>query len=144
MVRSSLLATLILFMCLMVQAQTTIKGKLLDDKNNLPVGYTTIALLAAADSTVIKEQMADSTGNFELTNVAYGKYLLLFTSLGYQPVYKEIQSTTGTQHILDLHTIYMTVASGALNRSNCERFKTNCFSTQRGRTGSERIGQQPF
>src|SRR5687768_701033 len=107
MVKSFMLAGL-LTLCLSVQAQVSVKGKLVDDKSKLPIGFATVGLLASRDSTVVKEQMVDSTGDFELTGVASGKYLLLFSSLGYRPLYKEILVENHGQHALSLGNISLT------------------------------------
>ena len=84
MVRIFLLVVLLLSCCFFVPAQVRLKGKLVDDKNRSGIQFSTVALLSASDSTLIKTQMTDSTGFFELTDLPNGKFLLLFSSVGYQ------------------------------------------------------------
>jgi outer membrane receptor protein involved in Fe transport len=94
--------------CLVVRAQVSVQGKLVDDKNSLGIGFVTVGLLSYPDSTVIKEQMADSTGSFALTPLPHGRYLLLFTALGYEPLYKTILLNNSAAPTLDLGYISMT------------------------------------
>lgn len=132
MARSFVLACFLFLLTLSAQTQVTLTGKLVDNKHNLPLGFTTIALLSAPDSTLLKEQMADSTGGFALIDVASGKYFLLFTSLGYQPLYKEIQVTAAPQRIMSLGTIYLTAAEGALNEVIVTGSKQPVFQRRAG------------
>ena len=48
---------------------------------------STISLLRAKDSSVIKMNLADKSGKFEFENLADGKYLLSVTSVGHQKAY---------------------------------------------------------
>jgi hypothetical protein len=115
MVRIFLLVALLLPCCFLVRAQVTVKGKLVDDKNNSGIGFSTVALLSASDSTGITTKMTDSTGFFELTGLPHGKFLLLFSSVGYQSLYREIQPGTPLQSIVDLGHIIMTADPKFLN-----------------------------
>jgi outer membrane receptor protein involved in Fe transport len=114
MVRCLLVLVLLFSCCFVVPAQVVVKGKLVEDKNNRGVGFGTVALLSYKDSSAIKQQMTDSTGAFELINLSNGKYLLLFSSVGYQPLYREILLNAPAQPVLHLGDVIMITDAGSL------------------------------
>src|SRR5439155_6870499 len=115
MVRIFLLVVLLLPCCFFVPAQVTVKGKLVDDKNRSGIGFSTVALLLTSDSTVVTTKMTDAAGFFELTDLPYGNYLLLFSYVGYQSLYREIQPGTSLRSIVDLGHIIMTADPKFMN-----------------------------
>lgn len=115
MVRSWVIISLLLGAQAMVQGQALVKGKVVDASNNQGIGFVTLRLLSSQDSTAVQEQITDSTGAFELRNVPDGKYLLLLSSLGYQPLYKDILLTSPVQNGLDLGNISMVTDPNLLN-----------------------------
>jgi hypothetical protein len=82
---------------LSARAQGSVKGRTVDDKNNLGIGFVTVSLLSSKDSTTITWQIADSAGVFLLPGVRSGRYLLLFSASGFQKLYRELvlQDTAG-------------------------------------------------
>jgi ferric enterobactin receptor len=79
---------IILVSCTNAYAQhVSIKGKIIDAVNKLPIQYATIALFKANDSTLVTGNMAGSKGDFELTNISAGSYRLRIMFLGYETKY---------------------------------------------------------
>lgn len=68
-----------------LQAQNTIKGRVLDGSSNEPLSFATVALLSA-DSSVVAGTVADENGQFSLS-VKEGR-LLCFSFVGYTPEYR--------------------------------------------------------
>ncbi|WP_316830476.1 outer membrane beta-barrel family protein [Pedobacter aquatilis] len=59
------------------QNQHTIKGRVIDTASTTILGNTSVSLLNAKDSTMVKFTRALDNGMFELTNIRNGKYILL-------------------------------------------------------------------
>jgi len=71
------------------QTKTTVSGSVQDEKGKgLP--NVNISLLSAKDSSLQKAGITDLNGEYELSVLKSGSYLLSFTSLGYQLKYSPI------------------------------------------------------
>lgn len=80
------------------QPTQTIRGTIIDEASNAPLGYASVAL----QNTTIGVA-ADDLGNFTLKNVAVGRYDLKVSLVGYETVVlKEIQVTSGKEVFLNI------------------------------------------
>jgi len=86
--------------------QTTIKGRVFDSSLNKGLAYATVSLVQAKDSTLVTFARADSMGNFRLTNVTAGRYLVSTSYVGYAPVWYPLPAITAQQPV-DAGDIYM-------------------------------------
>lgn len=68
---------------LSVSAQYRIKSKVVDTNNARVVEMATVRLLSEKDSALVQGAQSDLNGNFTLSNVKSGKYILLISSVGY-------------------------------------------------------------
>ncbi|WP_248284762.1 carboxypeptidase regulatory-like domain-containing protein, partial [Pedobacter fastidiosus] len=59
------------------QSQHTIKGRVIDTASTSILSGTSISVLNAKDSTLVKFARAAENGTFELTNIKNGKFILL-------------------------------------------------------------------
>ncbi|MGB0882597.1 MAG: TonB-dependent receptor domain-containing protein, partial [Vicingaceae bacterium] len=66
---------------LFVNAQSSIKGALKDDKGEA-VPFANVALYSAADSSLVKVETSKDNGNFQLNNLKAGNYFLKATFVG--------------------------------------------------------------
>lgn len=73
------------FGSLFVQANSVIKGKLID-KNNKVIPYATATIIDPATMQIVKGDMTDDNGDFIITNVQPGKYVLTIRSVGYETI----------------------------------------------------------
>lgn len=73
-------------------AQGIIRGSVTDSKQQ-PLEKASVSLLQAKDSTAVLNVFTDNKGNFELSKIDEGSYLLLITYLGYQQIIKTIEIT---------------------------------------------------
>lgn len=65
-------------------AQTSeLKGKLLDAKNE-PVIFATVGIYSNADSSLVKAEASNETGDFTLQGIPYGSYFITITYVGMQ------------------------------------------------------------
>lgn len=73
----------------LIQAQSqtnyTIKGTVKNDNKSLE--SATVSLLEAKDSSIIKVEVTDKNGNFEINTLKKGRFLLLISSVGFEKKY---------------------------------------------------------
>lgn len=80
------------------QPTQTVRGNVIDEASNVPLSFVSVALQDTPTGTT-----TDSLGNFVLKDVAVGRYNLLVSYVGYEPVVlKEIQVTSGREVVLNI------------------------------------------
>ena len=67
-----------------------ISGQVVDRDTKDPIPQVTIQLLSAADSAFVAGALTDDDGAFRLNATGNGRYILRFTSVGYQREHKNI------------------------------------------------------
>lgn len=78
----SLVLTLIFFLPIAIgNAQTQIRGALVDE-NNEPLAAADVLLYPAGDTVWVKGDAADADGRYRLNNLKPGDYELVIISLG--------------------------------------------------------------
>jgi iron complex outermembrane recepter protein len=92
-----------------VHAQSDVHFRLTDPQK-LPAAYSTIQLTRVADSSRVK-QLSDSLGRAVIERIRPGQYMLLVTSVGYQPYEKGITLKEGRNDF----SIQLEAADGKLN-----------------------------
>src|SRR5688572_20930516 len=87
-------------------AQSTIRisGKIVD-KNNSPLEFVNIVLLAAADSSMVKGTITDSEGKFEIEHKEPGTYMAMFSQLGFEKTYTPVFEIGSGEQAKQLGTI---------------------------------------
>jgi iron complex outermembrane recepter protein len=88
--RKTILATLfgIVAISAQVNAQTNIRGSVTDSKNN-PLKTITISVLNAKDSSLVKADVTDATGKYDIVTNNAGDYLLKLSAIGYETKYSK-------------------------------------------------------
>jgi outer membrane receptor protein involved in Fe transport len=89
-------------------------GKIVEAPGNIPVSFATVAVLLAADSTIVDGVTADVNGVFSIA-VKSGKYILKITNLGYEPRFVASVNVAPEANMLDLGLITMLAVSQKLN-----------------------------
>ncbi|MBV6441683.1 MAG: TonB-dependent receptor [Haliscomenobacteraceae bacterium CHB4] len=69
-------------------AQITVQGNITDE-NKQPLGFASIALVAAKDSQLVGGALSGEDGAFSIPGVPAGEYRLLTTLVGYETQYSE-------------------------------------------------------
>lgn len=77
-----------LLFTVVLTAQTTVQGKITDEKN-APLPFVSVALLSTKDSALVKGALTDELGAFSIPSVSEGSYLILATSVGFEKNYSE-------------------------------------------------------
>ncbi|RPE06015.1 TonB-dependent receptor [Chitinophaga lutea] len=72
------------------ESQAEILGKLLDEQSGKPVEYASVALLNAADSSVITGMLSKGNGDFDLRGIKPGNYILKIFFIGYETQYRPV------------------------------------------------------
>jgi outer membrane receptor protein involved in Fe transport len=67
----------------------TISGKLIDASNNQPLDFATVSLVKSSDKSPVKAIQTDMNGNFSLTSIDNGVYLLRAAYIGYLTFIKD-------------------------------------------------------
>ncbi len=101
-----------LFLCCatLIHAQSTLNGKIVDERQN-GIPDITIQLLQT-DSTFIKGTITDSIGNYRLQDIKMGDYLLYISSIGFISQKIPIKITTQKKNV---SPIYLKSSNIALN-----------------------------
>jgi hypothetical protein len=73
----------------MAQTNATVKGKITDGSGKA-IQSVTVTILKAADSSLVKADVSNTEGTFEIAEIKAGKYLLNFTMVGYNKQYSPV------------------------------------------------------
>ena len=76
-----------------------VSGTVKDNKGNA-LAHVTISLLKAKDSTLVKSEISNNAGKFEMQIPAQQTYLLLYTMVGYQNKYSNIFSLNKNYNVV--------------------------------------------
>lgn len=92
--------------CLLAQQKVTgsIKGKVVDVMNNLPLPDATVTITNKEDSSATGFAVTDKTGAFELKNIPAGSYILGISFTGYAPFIRTLD-ITAAKTAFDLDTV---------------------------------------
>ncbi|MDG1955384.1 MAG: carboxypeptidase-like regulatory domain-containing protein, partial [Polaribacter sp.] len=113
----SITTKLIMVMLLLVSTSTiaqSISGRVIDEEKN-PLEFASIAVLNAADSTLVSYTSTDIKGNFKVKEISVGKRIFQINLLGYQ-VYQKTIDFKGKS--LDYGTITLKEADNTLDEVN--------------------------
>ncbi|GAB3258118.1 TonB-dependent receptor [Larkinella harenae] len=89
-----LLLTLLVFISLTVaEAQSQIRGTVIDSTTRKPLLEATVSLLSVRDSSVVAFMITNREGEFTFNKIAVGTYRLLVTYVGYRNKSKGISVT---------------------------------------------------
>jgi iron complex outermembrane receptor protein len=84
----SLVLTCVLSAICIAQAPTAISGSVKDNSNKA-LQSVSISLLNAKDSTLVKTDITDAKGNFEMNTSKQGHFLLRYSSVGFEDKYSD-------------------------------------------------------
>lgn len=82
----------------------SIKGKVVDVINNLPLPDATITITSKEDSSAVGFSVTDKTGAFEIKNIPGGLYILGISFTGYAPFTRDL-NISATKSVYDLDTV---------------------------------------
>ncbi len=88
------LFTLLLAVSAFAQGQSSVKGNVKDGSGK-PLQSVTVSLLNAADSGLVKTDVTDASGDFEINTSKEGNFLLSYSSVGFEQQYSEVFEKKG-------------------------------------------------
>ncbi len=83
----------------------SITGIIVDDSTTAPVSYASVALLNAADSSLLNGMITNDQGKFLFNDLPYGKYNLKVTFVGYKPVVIKDLEVSRQNKTIDLQNL---------------------------------------
>lgn len=99
-------------------AQNQIKGKVSGevwDENQKPMEFTTMVLLQAGDSSLVKGAVCDEAGKYAFENIPEGHYMLMASMIGYKKTYSKPFSLTATNASVVVPTLQLALEAKNLN-----------------------------
>lgn len=81
-------------------ATATIKGKVVDEKNN-PVVYATATLISPETGEIIKGEVCNDKGEFSIQRVNRGEYILQVSMLGFEKFETEKMEVDGRRDVIE-------------------------------------------
>ena len=107
-----------------VYSQHNIKGTILDSENSM-MPMVNVAFLSQSDSTLVTGAVSDSCGVYN-TSVNEGDYIIRYSYLGYETLYKNIKVNTD----ITLPVVKMELSHNVLEGvAHCRWLKWNCHTT---------------
>ena len=88
------------------------------DGNNKPLQSVTVSLLQAKDSGLVKTDISDAKGNFEISTGKEGSFLLSYSSVGFEKLYSAKFEKIANKKI-EASPVIMLPATGKLKEVNC-------------------------
>jgi hypothetical protein len=146
----------ILFPALIIQAQVngSVKGKLTDTTAKQPLSEATVSVMLVKDSSLVSFSLSDKKGNFEISDLDAGNYLLLISYTGYEN-FKRPFSITAEKKTTDLGNIilqkeYKTLAGVVVTseapvkiNGDTVSFKADAFKTKPNATTEDLLKKLP-
>ena len=152
---------LILISCILssaffTQAQIngSVKGKLLDTAGKQPLSEATVSVMLVKDSSLVSFSLSDKKGNFEITNLDAGNYLLMISYTGYEN-FKKPFSITADKKTTDIGEIilqkeYKTLSDVTVTdltpvkvNGDTVSFKADAFKTKPNATTEDLLKKLP-
>ncbi|QHV94563.1 TonB-dependent receptor [Spirosoma endbachense] len=87
-----------------------LKGRVTDG-NQKPVEYATALVLSAADSSMVKGGLTDTTGRFAINSLPLGAYRLRITALGFASFTSQFIMVSSHESVMDVGSIRLTAES---------------------------------
>lgn len=108
-----LILSLLMMMALspMVNAQSNVTGKIIDESNNQGVPFVNVGLFRVVDSAFVSGTASDDKGVFKLQAVPNGEMLLKISAIGYELFEKPVTVKGNT----DLGTLKLTAGTTRLD-----------------------------
>jgi hypothetical protein len=86
-----------------------IKGKVTDEKSNVPMEYSTIAVYTMQDSTLITGTVTNVSGEFQLDGLPFGRYFLEINFVGYNKSTTKPLMLSPDSRIIDMGELMLSV-----------------------------------
>ena len=96
------------------ESKGLIIGKVLDKSSNAPMEYSSIAVYSLPDSSLVTGTVTNTSGEFELEDIPYGKYFIEVKFIGYEKsVISPVEITRDTREA-NLGMLFLSLSTEAL------------------------------
>ncbi len=115
----TLITIFILLTCIVTAFGQQPAGKIngfVKDGNGKGLEAVTVSLRKKNDSTATKTAISDASGQFNLENIAFGKYILVFSHIGYTTQYSQPLEITASKPALSVNNVSLQATDGALGQ----------------------------
>jgi hypothetical protein len=112
--KKTIILSLVFFIFYNIHAQNFITGKIINPDSK-PIANVNILLLNPIDSSLIKGDITNSTGQFSFQNIADGKYLLSCSFIGFETRHLTGIDLPAKAALLDVGTIALKTETVNLN-----------------------------
>jgi outer membrane receptor protein involved in Fe transport len=97
-------------------SQCKITGRVTDKQSKQGIEYATVSILKASDSSLVNGAVSDTRGNFAVSKLAFGKYLIRITFIGYGDYYTAQPVTMSVKHTnYDMGQVELSATSAMMN-----------------------------
>ncbi|HEX6847441.1 MAG TPA: outer membrane beta-barrel family protein [Chitinophagaceae bacterium] len=152
---------LILLICILLsalvihaQVKGLVKGRLVDTTANQPLSEATVSVMLIKDSSLVSFTLSDKKGNFEITSLDAGDYLLMISFTGYETLKKPFSITAEKKANdvgeLILQKEYKTLTAVVVNseapvkvNGDTIAFKADAFKTKPNATTEDLLKKLP-
>ena len=100
------------------QSKSKIFGTAIDKETKLPLEFVNVSLHHANDSTLVIGTVTGQDGNYNLTNIAPGKYFVQLNLMGFEPAFTQ-GITLNSQKEINMGTTEMEVSNIFVGRCVC-------------------------
>lgn len=107
---------------LIILSQNSITGAIADS-SKAPIPFCALALINAADSSLVKGNMTNENGDFVFESVSKGNYLIKIAHIGFLPCYSESVSVDSINPKINIKPIILKSASFNLKEVSVSVFK---------------------
>ncbi|HEX7845081.1 MAG TPA: outer membrane beta-barrel protein [Chitinophagaceae bacterium] len=107
----------VLFSCIAYSSwsQGTIKGKIIDSAGSKPLGFATVTVFKAADTTIITYRLSTPDGEFKVPGIPLDLNCRVVISFSGYAVYRKEFVITASQQTVELGTIALTTDAKSLD-----------------------------
>jgi hypothetical protein len=134
--------------------RASLKGKLTDSAERKNLSNGSVLLLDRSDSTMIGYARTDKEGNFQLSDIAPGHFLILISYPAYADYVDELDISDSSPHILPpislvlksklLEAVVVNGNKGAIHiKGDTMEFRADSFRTQAGATVEDLLKKLP-
>ena len=95
-------------------SQDTIRGKLIDIKDNSPLMYANVSMINSSDSIFLYGTITDENGIFKIKKADKGTFIRI-TAVGYQSTIVQVENAKRNGHYYDIGTIGIKTEATLLN-----------------------------
>ncbi|MBE0654894.1 MAG: outer membrane beta-barrel protein, partial [Bacteroidales bacterium] len=97
------------------EKQGVITGIIMDDDNDSPLEFTSVAVFSKLDSSLITGSISGPDGQFRLTGIPFGQYYMVANFMGYEKKFIDNIAVTKEQRLVNLGELSLQLTANELD-----------------------------